>query len=119
MGIAMVIMGTMYASGSVHPESGAGRWVVIVMIFVFAVIFSITWAICIKIYASEIQPQHTRGPATSLGQSANWVSDSSHEISHNDINIRRLRTSWLLLRLQFSWLIPVLAFITCLEGRTL
>jgi hypothetical protein len=69
----MIIIGALYASDSVQPASGAGRWAVIVMIYVFCASFSCTWAIAIKIYASEVQPPKTRAAATSLSQSVNWV----------------------------------------------
>ncbi|MCJ1351909.1 MAG: hypothetical protein MMC33_001893 [Icmadophila ericetorum] len=92
---AMVLIGSMYASNSVHPHSGAGRWVVIVSIYIFAVtycmrprtrvsygkfvanpfIYCIAWALSIKIFASEIQPVATRATATSLSQSANCVTN--------------------------------------------
>lgn len=71
--LTMFLIGTLYASGSVHADHGAGRWVVIILIYVFAIIYSMTWAVGIKVYASEIQPPRTRAAATSLGQSSNWL----------------------------------------------
>jgi hypothetical protein len=70
----MVIMGSLYASGSVHATHGPARWVVVVMIYLFAVIFSATWAVGFRVYVSEIQPPKTRAGAASLALSANWVS---------------------------------------------
>ena len=69
----MILIGSLYASHSVYGSYGAGRWVVIVMIYLFAIFFSITWAVGIKVYASEIQPPETRAAATSLAYSSNWV----------------------------------------------
>ncbi|KAI5250310.1 general substrate transporter [Aureobasidium subglaciale] len=69
----MFIIGALYASGTVHGDHGAARWVVIVLIYIFALTYCTTWAVGIKIYASEIQPPKTRAPATSLAQSSNWV----------------------------------------------
>ncbi|KAI5207499.1 general substrate transporter [Aureobasidium subglaciale] len=69
----MFIIGALYASGAVHGDHGAARWVVIVLIYLFALTYCTTWAVGIKIYASEIQPPKTRAPATSLAQSSNWV----------------------------------------------
>lgn len=71
----MFIIGALYASSAVHADIGAGRWVVIVSIYIFAVIYCISWAIGIKIYAAEIQPQRTRASATSLAHGSNWVSN--------------------------------------------
>ncbi|KAF2146546.1 uncharacterized protein K452DRAFT_323716 [Aplosporella prunicola CBS 121167] len=71
----MVLIGSLYASNSVHVNHGAARWMVIVTIYIFAVIFSISWAIDIKIYSSEIQPAATRASATSLAHSANWLAN--------------------------------------------
>lgn len=70
----MFLIGSLYASNSVHGDHGAGRWVVIVTIYLFAIIFSGSWAIAFKVYASEIQPIETRASASSLAQSTNWVS---------------------------------------------
>ncbi|KAI5209729.1 general substrate transporter [Aureobasidium subglaciale] len=69
----MFIIGALYASGTVHGDHGAARWVVIVLIYIFALTYCATWAVGIKIYASEIQSPKTRAPATSLAQSSNWV----------------------------------------------
>ncbi|TVY89812.1 Hexose transporter [Lachnellula willkommii] len=71
----MFIIGSLYASSSVHSHSGAGRWVVIVCIYIFAVIFSISWAVAVKVYAAEIQPQRTRASATSLAHGSNWCTN--------------------------------------------
>jgi MFS family permease len=67
----MLIMGSIYAAGK---GSGPARWVVVVMIYMFAVIFSTTWAVGFRVYVSEIQPPKTRAAAASLSLSANWVS---------------------------------------------
>ncbi|THC88191.1 hypothetical protein EYZ11_012363 [Aspergillus tanneri] len=71
----MFLMGALYAGNVVHSSSGAGRWVVIVSIYLFAVIFSLSWAVGIKVYAAEIQPQRTRASATSLAHGSNWVTN--------------------------------------------
>ncbi|RDW66982.1 general substrate transporter-10 [Coleophoma crateriformis] len=73
MGIFMVIIGSLYASGSVHSTHGIARWVVVVMIYFFAIAFSATWAVGFRVYVSEIQPSKTRAGATSLSLSANWI----------------------------------------------
>lgn len=69
----MLIIGSLYASGSVHGDSGAGRWVVIVLIYIFALTYCASWAVHLRVYASEIQPLKTRAPATSLAQTSNWI----------------------------------------------
>ncbi|KAI1099670.1 putative MFS sugar transporter [Jackrogersella minutella] len=58
----MFLMGALYAAGVVHPY-GIARWVVIVAVFVFGLTYCATWGIVGKIYASEIQPGHTRAAA--------------------------------------------------------
>lgn len=68
----MIIIGSLYASDSVHGSYGGGRWAVIVLIYIFALTFSVSWAVHIRVYASEIQPPQTRAPATSLAQTSNW-----------------------------------------------
>lgn len=74
---AMAIVGSLYASKTVHSDHGVARWVVVVLIYIFAIVFATTWAISMRIYSSEIQPASTRAGATSLAQSANWVRRSS------------------------------------------
>lgn len=69
----MFIMGALYASGSVHSDRGVARWVVVVLIYVFAMVFSGTWGVCFRVYVSEIQSPETRAGASSLALSANWV----------------------------------------------
>jgi hypothetical protein len=75
MGATMFLMGGLYAGGAVHANAGAGRWVVIVSIYVFAVIYCLSWAICIKIYAAEIQSQKTRATAMGIAHGTNWLSN--------------------------------------------
>lgn len=91
---SMALIGSLYASRSVHESYGAGRWVVVVTIYLFTVCYATSklvaellklvgplltplfqaWAVGVKIFASEIQPIATRATATSLAQSANCVS---------------------------------------------
>jgi hypothetical protein len=71
--VCMFIMGSLYASGAVHADRGVARWVVIFLIYVFALAFSGTWAVCFRVYVSEIQSPKTRAGAASLALSANWV----------------------------------------------
>ncbi|KAF8518229.1 general substrate transporter [Gautieria morchelliformis] len=66
-----LVIGSVYASHG--SDTQAGRWAIIILIYVFVVAFSVTWAVYNRIYASEIQPKHTRSAATSLGQSVNWI----------------------------------------------
>ncbi|KAI1765401.1 putative MFS sugar transporter [Hypoxylon sp. FL1150] len=59
----MFLMGSLYAAGVVHPY-GFARWIVIISVFVFGLCYCSTWGIVGKIYASEIQPSHTRAAAS-------------------------------------------------------
>jgi len=72
----MLLMGILYAANAVHPY-GAARWVVIISVFVFGLTYCATWGIVGKIYASEIQPAHTRAAANSVAQGlgffTNWL----------------------------------------------
>ncbi|KAK4565660.1 hypothetical protein LTR86_003508 [Recurvomyces mirabilis] len=70
----MFLMGAMYAARAVHV-TGAGRWVVIVSIFLFAMTYSATWAFVGKIYASEIQPSHTRAASNSVAQGLGYFTN--------------------------------------------
>ncbi|KAJ5094843.1 hypothetical protein N7456_010704 [Penicillium angulare] len=69
----MILMGGLYAGDAVLPDRGAGRWVVIVSIYLYCIVQATTWGISIKVWAPEIQPQHTRAQAISLAYGSNWV----------------------------------------------
>ena len=71
----MALMGLLYATDNVHAGYGAGRWLVIVSIYIFAIGYSMTWAIGMKLFASEIQPVATRATATSLAQSGGCMTN--------------------------------------------
>ncbi|KAH8649320.1 sugar transport protein [Xylariales sp. PMI_506] len=71
----MLIMGSMYAAGQVHADSGAGRWVVIVSIYLFALVFNATWALGIRAFSIENLPRKTRSSGASLGQGSNWLAN--------------------------------------------
>lgn len=62
----MILMGGLYAGNAVLANRGAGRWVVIVSIYLYCIVQATTWGISIKVWAPEIQPQHTRAQAISL-----------------------------------------------------
>ncbi|KAI5241010.1 general substrate transporter [Aureobasidium subglaciale] len=72
----MFSIGTLYASNSVTPQNPA-RWLVIILVFVFGIVYSATWGIVGKIYASEIQPAATRSAASAVAQGlgffTNWI----------------------------------------------
>ncbi|GJC78244.1 high-affinity glucose transporter RGT2 [Colletotrichum liriopes] len=71
---AMFIIGALYAADVVHA-TGPARWIVIVVIYIFTVIYCVSWGIVMKIYAAEIQPQQTRASATSIAHGANWLTN--------------------------------------------
>lgn len=71
----MFVIGSLYATNSVHAHSGSGRWFVILLIFVFALTYCGTWGIVGKIYASEIQPVQTRAAANSVAQGLNFFTN--------------------------------------------
>lgn len=68
-----VLIGALYAADAVHPQTGAGRWVVIVSIYLYCMVVVTTWAISIKVWAPEILPQRTRAQANSLAHGFNWL----------------------------------------------
>ncbi|KAM5444878.1 hypothetical protein MferCBS31731_000333 [Microsporum ferrugineum] len=74
MATTMFIIGGLYAGDAVHAY-GAGRWIAVVSIYLYTVIFSISWAVGVKIYVAEIQPQRTRASATSLAHGSNWLTN--------------------------------------------
>ncbi|KAF2816110.1 general substrate transporter [Mytilinidion resinicola] len=74
LAFCMIVIGSLYASKSVHP-TGAVRWVVVVLIFAFALTYAFTWAVSAKIYASEIQPARTRAAANCVAQGVNFFTN--------------------------------------------
>ena len=68
----MLLIGSLYAASAVHPY-GIARWVVIVSVFIFGLTYTATWGIVGKIYASEIQPAHTRAAANCVAQGLGFV----------------------------------------------
>ena len=75
MTAVMVLMGALYAGNAVHENHGVGRWIVVASIYTFTVIFCVSWAVSIKIFVAESQPQRTRASATSLAHGSNWVTN--------------------------------------------
>lgn len=71
----MFLMGSLYAAGEVHADRGAGRWIVIVSIYLFAFVFSGTWSIALRTFLIESLPRKTRSTAASLAQSSNWLAN--------------------------------------------
>ena len=71
----MFLIGSLYASNQVYPHHGSGRWIVIISIYLYAAIFSISWAVGIRIYVAESQPQRTRASATNLAHGSNWLAN--------------------------------------------
>uniref|UniRef100_L7J4L6 Major facilitator superfamily (MFS) profile domain-containing protein n=1 Tax=Pyricularia oryzae (strain P131) TaxID=1143193 RepID=L7J4L6_PYRO1 len=69
--VEMLLMAALYFAG--QGDAGGGRWVVIVMIYLFAVTYSVTWAVCMRIGVSESLPTGTRSSAMALAQSCNWL----------------------------------------------
>lgn len=72
----MFLIGSLYAAGGVHDD-GAARWVVVVSVFLFGMVFCATWAIVGKIYASEIMPGNTRAAGNLVGMAFSFVCSSS------------------------------------------
>ncbi|KAI1853592.1 hypothetical protein JX266_001576 [Neoarthrinium moseri] len=75
MACTMFLMGGLYAGDAVHADTGAGRWVVIVSIYIFTVLYCVSWAVGMKLYAAEIQPQKTRASATNIAHGSNWLAN--------------------------------------------
>ncbi|KAJ7018387.1 general substrate transporter [Mycena alexandri] len=67
----MLVMGALYASNAAQTQSG--KRTLIALIYVFIAAFISSWAVVIRVIASEIQPKRTRAPATSLAQCFSWA----------------------------------------------
>lgn len=80
LSFCMLVIGVLYASNSVH-STGPARWVVVVLIFAFALTYCSTWGMVGKMYASEIQPARTRAAASCVAQGLNFVSFTNYSTS--------------------------------------
>lgn len=87
----MFLIGSLYAANAVHP-SGVARWVVIVSVYIFSLTYCATWGIVGKIYASEIQPGHTRAAANSVAQALSFVRLIFSQL--NDLLLTLQFTNW-------------------------
>ncbi|KAJ7462013.1 general substrate transporter [Mycena latifolia] len=67
----MLLMGILYASDA--AQTPAGKRTLIALIYIFIAAFISSWAVVIRLIASEIQPKRTRAPATSLAQCFSWA----------------------------------------------
>ncbi|GAA5925973.1 uncharacterized protein JCM15063_005174 [Sporobolomyces koalae] len=64
-----LLLGSLYASGAARTP--VGKWIVIILIELFAISFSSGWSLITKLYTAEIQPSRTRSAASSVGQGCN------------------------------------------------
>ncbi|KAG8951288.1 hypothetical protein FRC04_006527 [Tulasnella sp. 424] len=71
MGLCMLVIGSLYASGG--SKTTAGKWTIISLIYLFTIAFSITWAVVLKLFIIEVQPNRTRAIASTLSHSSNWI----------------------------------------------
>ncbi|KAM7185054.1 General substrate transporter [Naviculisporaceae sp. PSN 640] len=74
MTVTMFLMGGIYTSSS-SSSATWGRYLVIGCIYVFAVIYCITWGVSIKLSAAEIQTPESRASATSIAHGSNWIAN--------------------------------------------
>ena len=70
----MFLIGSLYAADAVSPTSAA-RYVVVALVFIFALAYSSTWAVVGKLYSSEIQPAATRSAANSVAQGTGFLTN--------------------------------------------
>ena len=75
LAITMLLIGGLYAGRTVHSDSGAGRWVVIISIYLSTAVYSVSWAVGMRVYVAESQPQRTRASATNIAYGSNWVAN--------------------------------------------
>jgi sugar porter (SP) family MFS transporter len=73
LAMCMLVIGSLYAANAVYGDRGPARWVVIVLIYIFALVYCMTWAVGVRVHASEIQPRRTKATATGLSQTSNWT----------------------------------------------
>ena len=80
----MYIIGSLYAVKHTFYGGNAGKWVVVVCIFLFTMVYVSTWGTVGKIYVSEIQPTTTRGAANGVAHGVNFVSTLAINYVHGE-----------------------------------
>lgn len=71
----MVLIGALYAAYPRAEEMPqAAKWTVVVMIYLYAVVFTSTWALVFRMYMIESLPRRSRSSGSALAQASNWVS---------------------------------------------
>ncbi|BGP37168.1 hypothetical protein JCM10450v2_001074 [Rhodotorula kratochvilovae] len=73
VGGALLVIGSMYASGAAYTEKG--KWVVIVFIELYAFSFAASWGVVTRLYSAEIQPSRTRAAAASFSVATNQLTN--------------------------------------------
>lgn len=68
-----LMIGVLLASNA--QTTPIGRVFVIGFVEIFAIAFSGSWALCVRLYGAEIQPTSTRASASSFGQGLNQASN--------------------------------------------
>ncbi|CAD6580470.1 MAG: hypothetical protein ASARMPRED_000230 [Alectoria sarmentosa] len=71
----MLLIGSLYAAGKVYAHHGVARWLVIISVYLWACIFSATWALGLRMYLIESLPRKTRSSGASLAQASNWFAN--------------------------------------------
>lgn len=74
MTVTMFLMGGIYTSSS-SAATAWGRYLVIACIYIFALIYCITWGVSVKLSAAEIQTPENRASATSIAHGSNWIAN--------------------------------------------
>ncbi|KAH7038250.1 general substrate transporter [Microdochium trichocladiopsis] len=74
----MLLIGSLYAangreSGKEMPQ--AAKWTVVVMIYLYAVVFTSTWALVFRMYMIESLPRASRSSGSALAQASNWLAN--------------------------------------------
>ncbi|KOS20406.1 Hexose transporter 2 [Escovopsis weberi] len=75
--VLMLLMGSLYAANVIgeNHRSEAGKWMILICIYLFAITFSCTWAVSFRTFLVETMPRKTRSSASSLAQSCNWIAN--------------------------------------------
>ncbi|KAJ1335048.1 MFS transporter SP family sugar:H+ symporter [Microdochium nivale] len=73
----MILIGSLYAAyigeGRVMPQ--AAKWTVVVAIYLYAVVFTSTWALVFRMYMIESLPRRSRSSGSALAQASNWLAN--------------------------------------------
>ncbi|KAF4624570.1 hypothetical protein G7Y89_g13602 [Cudoniella acicularis] len=83
LSLLMFLIGILYATSSVHASTGASRWLVILSIYLFTIVYAISWAVGIKVVMAGMHRSVRMIAAVRVsGKEVKQMSKAGHHLPH-------------------------------------